>query len=127
MGNFDENNKSKRKRRSNQILVCETCQRESIYYTTGKISGKALCKPCYKHEYAEYRKYQPDHLLSTEGQEKYENQQNDRTHQPNPLINVEKFSNESKEKIEEKNINTDHITENQIENKDTNNIVQKKV
>merc|ERR1712098_640099 len=127
MGNFDENNKSKRKRRSNQILVCETCQRESTHYITGKISGKSLCHLCYKHEYAEYRKYQPDHLLSTEKQEKYENQQNDRTHQPNPLIDVEKFSNESKEKIEEKNINTDHITENQIENKDTNNIVQKKV
>merc|ERR1712098_111575 len=114
------------------ILVCEVCQKEATkYYTTGKVTGKSLCRSCYNHE---YQKYQHDALESKDEREKYgkeeennmlnsaqnaeitfkylipkmtENEIEDRNKQSNRLIDAEKSFNEKKitDKPEEKTLN----------------------
>jgi formylmethanofuran dehydrogenase subunit E len=55
------------------ILVCEVCQKESIKYTKGKLSGKSLCKSCYHYEWKHsknpeqrYYKKHKDNILACE-------------------------------------------------------------
>jgi formylmethanofuran dehydrogenase subunit E len=42
--------RKKREKHKNNILVCQICQEESPRYTKGKVSGKALCASCYNYE-----------------------------------------------------------------------------